>query len=133
MITITAATGRYGRLVVEALPRRGVPANEIVAAVRSPEKAADLAARGVQVREADYDRPETLASAFAGADKILLIPSADFGQRYPQMVPAVEAAIDAVSISSPMRASSTPTSARSCSAKRTNRRKPSSASPACRT
>ncbi|WP_434730717.1 SDR family oxidoreductase [Rhizobium binae] len=94
MITITAATGRYGRLVVEALLRRGVPANEIVAAVRSPE-ATDLAARGVQVREADYDRPETLASAFAGSDKILLVPSADFGQRYPQMVRAVEAAIDA--------------------------------------
>ncbi|TBZ59727.1 SDR family oxidoreductase [Rhizobium leguminosarum] len=95
MITITAATGRYGRLVVEALLRRGVPGNEIVAAVRGPEKATDLAARGLQVREADYDRPKTLASAFAGADKILLIPTADFGQRYPQMVRAVEAAIDA--------------------------------------
>ncbi|MGO7969886.1 SDR family oxidoreductase [Rhizobium ruizarguesonis] len=95
MITITAATGRYGRLVVEALLRRGVPANEIVAAVRSPEKVTDLAAKGVQVREADYDRPESLASAFAGSDKILLVPSADFGQRYPQMVQAVEAAIDA--------------------------------------
>lgn len=95
MITITAATGRYGRLVVDALLRRGVPANEIVAAVRNPERAADLAAKGVQVREADYDRPETLASAFAGADKILLIPSADFGLRYPQMVRAVVEAIDA--------------------------------------
>ncbi|KWV41873.1 NAD(P)-dependent oxidoreductase [Rhizobium altiplani] len=95
MITITAATGRYGRLVVGALLRRGVPANEIVAAVRNPENAADLAAKGVQVREADYDRPETLASAFAGAHKILLIPSADFGLRHPQMVRAVVEAIDA--------------------------------------
>lgn len=41
------------------LLRRGVPAREIVAAVRSPEKAADLAANGVQVRETDYDRPAT--------------------------------------------------------------------------
>lgn len=95
MIVITAATGRYGRLVVESLLRRGIPANEIVAAVRNPENAADLAARGVQVRKADYDRPETLASAFAGADKVLLVPSADFGQRYPQIVRAVEAVIDA--------------------------------------
>ncbi|MCJ2877608.1 SDR family oxidoreductase [Rhizobium pusense] len=95
MITITAATGRYGRLVVDALLRRGVPANEIVAAVRNPEKAADLAAQGVQVREADYDRPETLARAFAGAEKVLLIPSADFGLRHPQMVRAVVEAIDA--------------------------------------
>ncbi|MBY5345687.1 SDR family oxidoreductase (plasmid) [Rhizobium ruizarguesonis] len=95
MITITAATGRYGRLVVDALLRHGVPANEIVAAVRSPEKAADLAAKGVQVREADYDRPETLGTAFAGADKVLLVPSADFGRRHPQMVRAVVEAIDA--------------------------------------
>ncbi|WP_258120937.1 hypothetical protein [Mesorhizobium onobrychidis] len=36
MIIITAATGRYGRLVVDALLRRGVSANEIVAAVRNP-------------------------------------------------------------------------------------------------
>lgn len=95
MITITAATGRYGRLVVDALLRRGVPAHTIVAAVRSPEKAADLAAKGVQVREADFDRPETLAAAFSGTSKLLLIPSASFGQRYPQMVRAIEAAVAA--------------------------------------
>lgn len=71
MITITAATGRYGRLVIDALLRRGVPASEIVAAVRDPEKAGALVAKGVQVREADYDRPETLAPAFLGADKLL--------------------------------------------------------------
>lgn len=95
MIIITAATGRYGRLVVDALLRRGVPANEIVAAVRNPEKASDLAAIGVAVREADYDRPDTLVAAFAGADRLLLIPSSDFVERYPQMVRAVEAATDA--------------------------------------
>ncbi|PDS78536.1 NAD(P)H-binding protein [Rhizobium sp. L43] len=95
MIIITAATGRYGRLVIDALLRRGVPAHELVAAVRDPRKAQDLAAAGLQVREADYDRPETLASAFAGADKILLIPSADFGRRYPQMKSAAKAAVEA--------------------------------------
>ncbi|UZE21984.1 SDR family oxidoreductase [Pseudomonas sp. B21-056] len=95
MITITAATGRYGRLVIEALLRRGVPAPSIVAAVRSPEKAADLAAKGVQVREADYDRPETLTQAFAGADKLLLIPSVSIGQRYAQMERALNAAAEA--------------------------------------
>jgi len=100
MITITAATGRYGRLVVDALLRRGVPANEIVAAVRSPEKAADLAAKGVQVREADNDSPETLAASFAGAEKLLLIPSADFGERYPQMVRAVEAGVGLIAYES---------------------------------
>jgi NAD(P)H dehydrogenase (quinone) len=95
MITITAATGRYGRLVIDALLRGGVPANEIIAAVRDPRKASDLAAKGVQVREADYDRPETLVRAFQGADKLLLVPSAVFGLRYPQMERAVNAAVEA--------------------------------------
>jgi len=92
MITVTAATGRYGQLVVDALLKRGVPAAGIVAAVRDPHKAAGLAKQGVQVREADYDRPETLLPAFTGASKLLLIPSAVFGQRYPQMQHAVTAA-----------------------------------------
>ena len=92
MITVTAATGHYGGLVVEELVRRGVPASDIVAAVRDPDKAASLAGRGVQVREADYDRPDTLVPAFTGAGKLLLIPSAVFGQRYPQMQRAVTAA-----------------------------------------
>lgn len=95
MITVTAATGRYGRLVIDELVLRGVPADDIVAAVRSPHKAADLAERGVQVREADYDRPQTLVPAFAGANKLLLIPSAVYGQRYPQMERAVKAAVEA--------------------------------------
>jgi NAD(P)H dehydrogenase (quinone) len=94
-ITVTAATGHYGRLVIEELLKRGVPAGDIVAAVRTPQKTADLADRGVQVREADYDRPETLVPAFAGADKLLLIPSAVYGRRYPQMQRAVKAAAEA--------------------------------------
>ena len=49
------------------------------------QKAGSLAKQGVQVREADYDRPETLVPALTGASKLLLIPSAVFGQRYPQM------------------------------------------------
>ncbi len=75
MIVVTGATGQYGRLVVEALLDRGTPGSEIVAAVRTPAKAADLAARGVQVREADYTRPETLVAAFTGADKLLFVSS----------------------------------------------------------
>lgn len=73
MIVVTGATGRLGRLTVESLLARGVPAAEIAVAVRSPEKAADLAARGVAVREGDYDRPDTLAAAFAGADTLVLV------------------------------------------------------------
>lgn len=88
MIVVTGANGQLGRLVIEGL--KGVlPAERIVAAVRSPEKADDL---GVQVREADYDRPETLASAFAGAEKVLLISGSEVGKRVPQHTAAVEAA-----------------------------------------
>lgn len=73
MIVVTGATGRLGRTTVESLLARGVAASEIAVAVRAPEGAADLAARGIEVRTADYDRPETLAAAFAGADKLLLV------------------------------------------------------------
>jgi NAD(P)H dehydrogenase (quinone) len=62
---------------------------------RDPEKAADLVAKGLHVRKADYDQPETLVPAFRGADRLLLIPSAIFGQRYPQMARAVTAAAEA--------------------------------------
>ncbi|MDA0566837.1 SDR family oxidoreductase [Streptomonospora sp. S1-112] len=93
MIVVTGATGQLGRLVVDHLLRRGVPAGEVVAAVRAPERAAGLAARGVVVREADYDRPDTLAPAFAGADKLLFVSSSGPDDlRVPQHRAVVEAA-----------------------------------------
>ncbi|MCB4358271.1 SDR family oxidoreductase [Quatrionicoccus australiensis] len=91
MIVITGASGQLGRLVIEALLQT-VPAGEIVAAVRNPEKIADLAARGVQVRVADYDQPASLAAAFAGADKLLLISANEVGRRVPQHRAVIEAA-----------------------------------------
>ena len=91
MIVITGATGQLGRLVIESLLQT-VPASEIVAAVRSPEKAQDLAALGVQVRQADYNQPATLDTAFAGADKLLLISSSEVGQRAPQHRAVIDAA-----------------------------------------
>ncbi|MEU5942286.1 SDR family oxidoreductase [Micromonospora sp. NPDC047548] len=95
MIVVTGATGLLGRLVVAELLDRGVPAQEIVAAVRTTEKAADLARRGVVVREADYDRPETLAPAFAGADRLLLVSSSEVGRRAAQHRAVVDAAVRA--------------------------------------
>jgi len=76
MIVVTGATGKLGRLVIAGLLEK-IPPAQIVAAVRTPEKAADLAALGIQVRRADYSQPETLRPAFAGADKVLLISSSD--------------------------------------------------------
>ena len=91
MIVVTGATGKLGHLVVEGLLKK-IPAREIAGAVRSPEKAKDLAARGVAIRLADYSRPETLAEAFAGAEKLLLVSSSEVGQRAPQHAAVIEAA-----------------------------------------
>lgn len=91
MIVVTGATGQLGRLTLHAL-LRSVPAQEIVAAVRTPAKAQDLAALGVTVRGADYTKPETLDAAFAGADKLLLISSNEIGQRAAQHRAAIDAA-----------------------------------------
>lgn len=91
MYAITGASGQLGRLVIDALLET-VPASRIVAAVRNPAKARDLEARGVAVREADYTRPETLASAFVGVDKLLLISSTEVAGRLPLHRAVIDAA-----------------------------------------
>ena len=91
MIVITGASGQLGRLVVDEL-LKSVPPSELVAAVRSPEKVADFAKMGMQVRQADYNRPDTLDTALSGADKVLLISSSEVGQRAPQHANVIAAA-----------------------------------------
>ncbi len=91
MIVIMGASGQLGRLVIEALLKK-LPADEIIATVRNPEKVADLAARGVQVRQADYDQPASLAAAVKGADKLLLISASEVGRRVPQHRAVIDAA-----------------------------------------
>ncbi len=94
-IVVTGATGHLGRLTVEALLRRGVPADQIVATGRKIEALSDLAARGVTVKRADYTDPASLADAFAGAEKVLLVSSSEVGQRATQHANAITAAKDA--------------------------------------
>ena len=94
-IVVTGATGHLGRLAVEALLARGVPAAEIVATGRRIENLADLADRGVVVRPADYTDPESLRAAFAGAEKLLLVSGSEIGQRVPQHRNAIAAAKEA--------------------------------------
>lgn len=91
MILVTGASGQLGRLVIEEL-KKSVPTNEIIAAVRSPEKATDLASQGIQIRQADYNQPETLNTALAGVKKVLLISSSEVGQRLPQHKNVIDAA-----------------------------------------
>ena len=91
MIVITGASGQLGRLVIQSLLTK-VPASRIVAAVRNPEKASDLAALGVQIRRADYTDSASLDAAFQGAEKVLLISSSEVGQRLAQHRNAIDAA-----------------------------------------
>ncbi len=91
MIVVTGATGHLGRLVIEALLKK-VPAREIAGVVRNADKAKDLSARGVEIRVADYSKPETLRVALAGADRVLLVSSNEVGQRLSQHAAVVEAA-----------------------------------------
>ncbi len=111
MIVVTGATGQLGRLVITALLKT-VPAAQIVAAVRRPEAAADLAALGVQVRAADYSQPASLDAAFHGAQKVLLISSSEVGQRLAQHRHVIEAAqragVALLAYTSLLRADSSP-------------------------
>ncbi|WP_338697407.1 SDR family oxidoreductase [Streptomyces sp. Q6] len=91
-LVVTGATGHLGRLVVEGLLAQGVPAEQVVAVVRDKDKAADLAARGVVVRVADYDAPETLKDAFRAGDRVLLVSGNAVGQRLPQHRAVIDAA-----------------------------------------
>lgn len=70
-LLVTGASGNLGRAVVAELRRLG--ANRVIAATRTPGKRQELAALGVEEREADFDRPETLQAAFRGVERLLLI------------------------------------------------------------
>jgi NAD(P)H dehydrogenase (quinone) len=71
-ILVSGASGKLGRAVVEQLLGRG-QAGRLVAVTRTPEGIADLAARGVDVRRADFDDEASLASAFQGVARALVI------------------------------------------------------------
>lgn len=87
-IAITGSTGQLGRLVINRLKAKQLAADTIALA-RSRGKASDL---GVEVREADYARPETLEPALAGVDTLLLISSSEVGRRAPQHANVIAAA-----------------------------------------
>jgi len=95
---VTGATGQLGRHVIDMLLET-VPASAIVAGMRDPakdEEAANaLRKKGVEVRAADYSRPETLTSAFTGTDRLLLISSSENGKRKVQHRNVINAAKDA--------------------------------------
>jgi NAD(P)H dehydrogenase (quinone) len=94
-IVVTGATGHLGRLAIESLLTRGVPAEQIVATGRRVEALDDLRERGVTVRRADYSDPASLRDAFAGAERLLLVSGSEVGQRLSQHRNAIAAAKEA--------------------------------------
>jgi NAD(P)H dehydrogenase (quinone) len=112
---VTGATGQLGRLVIDTLLET-TPASAIVAGMRDPAKAEGIAnalcEKGVEVRAADYSRPETLASALAGVDRLLLVSSSENGKRKAQHRNVIDAARDAgvglIAYTSILRADTSP-------------------------
>lgn len=92
---VTGATGKFGRLVVEALLERGVPAGQIVAGGRNPAKLTELARLGVQARSMDYSDPTSLREAFIGVQKALLVSGTEPGPRVAHHLDVIDAAKDA--------------------------------------
>ncbi|WP_058764733.1 SDR family oxidoreductase [Exiguobacterium chiriqhucha] len=89
---ITGATGKLGSKIVDVL-LKSVPASELAVSVRNPEKAEALKAKGVDVRQGDFDKPETLDEAFKGVERLLIISAdGDNDTRIRQHANAVEAA-----------------------------------------
>ncbi|MEV1142265.1 SDR family oxidoreductase [Micromonospora sp. NPDC049799] len=94
-VVVTGATGHLGRLIVTSLLDRGVPGEQIVALGRDTSRLADLADRGVTVRQADYNDADSLRAAFAGAEKLMFVSGNELGRRVAQARTVVAAAKDA--------------------------------------
>ena len=88
---VTGATGKLGRLVLDELLRKTEPGN-VVALARNPGALADYAEKGVHVREADYDSPQSLSGALEGVDRLLLISGNAVGERERQHGNVIDAA-----------------------------------------
>ncbi|MTD13527.1 NAD(P)H-binding protein [Nakamurella sp. YIM 132087] len=91
-ITIAGAAGQLGAAVIDGLLDT-VPAADVIALVRTDERGAELAARGVTVRVADYDDAPAVTAALADADRFLLISGSAVGRRFEQHRRLIDAAV----------------------------------------
>ena len=83
MILVTGSTGHFGAAAVTYLLEK-VPASQIAVLARDAAKAKHFADKGVTVRTGDYHNYESLVAAFEGVDKVLLVSSNDFNDRFGQ-------------------------------------------------
>lgn len=72
-IIVSGASGQLGGLVVEDLLALGVQADRLILVSRTPEELEPYAAMGASTRFGDFTQPESLAEAYAGGDRMLLI------------------------------------------------------------
>lgn len=92
-VMITGATGHFGSKVVEHVLASDF-SGDIAVSVRTPEKAKDLEAKGVEVNQGDFDQPESLS--FSGVDRLLIVSTdGDNDTRKRQHKAAVDAAVKA--------------------------------------
>ncbi|SFU69565.1 NAD(P)H dehydrogenase (quinone) [Pustulibacterium marinum] len=71
---VTAASGKLGTFVIDYLLKK-TNAENIIAMIRDPKKAANLEQKGIEVRIADYTHEKAMEAAFQGVDKVLFISS----------------------------------------------------------
>lgn len=90
-VAVTGATGKLGGAVVGELLKVRAP-DSIVALVRDPARAADLKARGVQVRAAPYEDREALRTALDGVSALLLVSGSEVAARVSQHRNVIDAA-----------------------------------------
>src|SRR2546426_3764145 len=67
-VAVTGATGFLGRYIVDVLLARGA---HVIGVVRNPGRVPELAARGVELRQADLAERDRLARGFAGAQAVV--------------------------------------------------------------
>ena len=91
MLAITGATGQLGQATLRHLSAK-VAAGQLVAVVRNPQKAAALAASGIELRQGDYNDPASLVAAFQGITTVLLISGTDMAARTQQHRHVIDAA-----------------------------------------
>lgn len=93
MLVITGASGQLGRAATQTVLKRNDP-RQLILTTRTPEAIEDVP-DGVQVRYANFDEPESLAKAFAGGRRLLLVSTGTLTNRSAQHAAAIDAAIAA--------------------------------------
>ena len=93
MILVTGATGHLGGHVVSHLKQQ-LALNQFAVLARNIDKAKGYVEQGVEVRWGDFNEPQSLAKAFAGVSKLLLISTMDMN-RLEQHKNVVDAAMQA--------------------------------------